>query len=40
MAILAGNYWAGSLFPEIITILFTQSTVVFGKYSIVLKLFC
>jgi len=41
MAILADIYWAGSLLPEIIKILFTQSTVVLlRKYLLVLKLFC
>jgi len=39
-AILADIYWAGSLLPEITMILFTQSTVVLRKYSIVLKLLC
>jgi len=39
MAILADIYWAKSLLAEIIMILFTQSTVVLCKYSIVLKLF-
>ena len=39
MAILADIYWAGSLLPQIIMILFTQYTVVLCKYSIILKLF-
>jgi len=39
MAILADIYWAVSLLPEIIMILFTQSTAVLLKYLIALKLF-
>jgi len=39
MAILVDIYQAGSLLAEIMRILFTQSTVVLWKYSIVLKLF-
>jgi len=39
MAILDNIYGAGSLLPEIIMILFIQSTVVLCKYLIVLKLF-
>jgi len=30
--ILADIYWAGTLHPEIVMILFTQSTVVLHKY--------
>jgi len=40
MSILADIYWAGSLLPETIMILFTQSTVVLCNYWIVLKLLC
>jgi len=39
MAILADIYWAGSLLPQIIMILFSQSTAVLRKYSIDQKFF-
>jgi len=40
-SILADIYWAGSLLPEILTILFTQSTAVLQKYlNDELKILC